>query len=174
MASVDRSLTNKLRLKVNEAKSAVARPEERNSGFSISIDGSEGRAAPKALDKFKGRIRDMTRRTRGVSKQLSKELKPYTVGWGGYFGFCQTPQVLTISKRGSADDYGCIFGGSGRMDQIASRNSAAAACLSSTRRSPLARRPDSGMSGHPAVQQALRNHVFNSLGLPRLYVTAHA
>ena len=42
MASVSRFLTNKLRLKVNEAKSAVARPEERKFlGFSISNDGSE-------------------------------------------------------------------------------------------------------------------------------------
>ena len=30
------------------------------------------------------------------------------------------------------------------------------------------------MSGHPAVQQALRNHYFDSLGLPRLYVSAQA
>jgi hypothetical protein len=30
------------------------------------------------------------------------------------------------------------------------------------------------MSGHPAVQQALRNHYFDSLGLPRLHVSAHA
>ena len=46
--------------------------------------------APKALDKFKGRIRDMTRRTRGFSlQQLIKELKPYIVGWRGYFGFCR-------------------------------------------------------------------------------------
>ena len=97
MASVSRFLTNKLRLKVNEAKSAVARPEERKFlGFSISNDGSKRRIAPKALDKFKGRIRDMTRRTRGFSlQQLIKELKPYIVGWRGYFGFCQTPRVLT-------------------------------------------------------------------------------
>ena len=95
MASVSRFLTNKLRLKVNEAKSAVARPEERRFlGFSISNDGSERRIAPKALDKFKGRIRDMTRRTRGFSLQrLIKELKPYIVGWRGYFGFCQTSRV---------------------------------------------------------------------------------
>ncbi len=94
MASVSRFLTNKLRLKVNEAKSAVARPEERKFlGFSISNDGSERRIAPKALDKFKERIRDMTRRTRGFSlQQLIKELKPYIVGWRGYFGFCQTPR----------------------------------------------------------------------------------
>jgi RNA-directed DNA polymerase len=66
MASVSRFLTNKLRLKVNEAKSAVARPEERKFlGFSISNDGSQRRIAPKALDKFKAQIRDMTRRTRG-------------------------------------------------------------------------------------------------------------
>ena len=94
MASVSRFLTNKLRLKVNEAKSAVARPEERKFlGFSISNDGSERRIAPKALDTFKERIRDMTRRTRGFGlQQLIKELKPYIVGWRGYFGFCQTPR----------------------------------------------------------------------------------
>src|SRR5689334_20476629 len=97
MASVSRFLTKKLRLKVNEAKSAVARPEERKFlGFSISNDGSERRIAPKALDKFKTQIRDMTRRTRGISlPQLIEELAPYVLGWRGYFGFCQTPRVLT-------------------------------------------------------------------------------
>ncbi|MER8537716.1 hypothetical protein NKH61_34435 [Mesorhizobium sp. M1005] len=44
----------------------------------------------------------MTRRTRGISlPQLVKELKPYLIGWRGYFGFCQTPRVLT--KLGSVD-----------------------------------------------------------------------
>ena len=97
MASVSRFLTNKLRLKVNETKSAVARPEERKFlGFSISDDGSERRIAPKALDKFKTQIRDITRRTRGISlPQLIEELAPYLLGWRGYFGFCQTPRVLT-------------------------------------------------------------------------------
>jgi Reverse transcriptase (RNA-dependent DNA polymerase) len=56
MASVSRFLTRRLRLKVNEAKSAVARPEERKFlGFSISNDGSERRIAPKALATFKAR-----------------------------------------------------------------------------------------------------------------------
>jgi RNA-directed DNA polymerase len=89
MALVGRFLTQKLRLKVNEAKSAVARPEERKFlGFSISNDGSERRIAPKALDKFKMQVRDMTRRTRGISlSQLVEELKPYLIGWRGYFGF---------------------------------------------------------------------------------------
>src|ERR1700746_3274922 len=78
MASVSRFLTKKLRLKVNEAKSAVARPEERKFlGFSISNDGSERRIAPKALDKFKMQVRGMTRRTRGISLlQLIQDLTP--------------------------------------------------------------------------------------------------
>src|SRR6201998_687725 len=97
MASVSRFLTSKLRPKVNEAKSAVARPEERKFlGFSIANDGSERRIAPKALDKFKKRIRDVTRRTRGISlTRLVEDLTPYLLGWRGYFGFCQTPRVLT-------------------------------------------------------------------------------
>src|SRR5580693_390202 len=97
MTSVSRFLTVKLRLKVNEAKSAVARPEERKFlGFSISNDGSARRIAPKALDTFKVQIRDMTRRTRGASlPQVVNDLAPYLLGWRGYFGFCQTPRVLT-------------------------------------------------------------------------------
>src|SRR5207244_641289 len=97
MASGSRFLTKKLRLTVNETKSAVARPEERKFlGFSVSNDGSERRIAPKALDKFKTQIRDTTRRTRGISlQQLIEDLTPYLIGWRGYFGFCQTPRVLT-------------------------------------------------------------------------------
>ena len=45
------------------------------------------------LDKFKTQVRDMTRRTRGISlPQLIEQLTPYLIGWRGYFGFCQTPR----------------------------------------------------------------------------------
>src|SRR5262245_57018922 len=97
MASVSQFLTSRLKLKVNEAKSAVARPEERKFlGFSIANDGSERRIAPQALAKFKARIREITRRTRGKSlPQIIEELRSYLIGWRSYFGFCQTPRVLT-------------------------------------------------------------------------------
>jgi RNA-directed DNA polymerase len=146
MASVSRFLTKKLRLKVNEAKSAVARPEERKFlGFSISNDGSERRIAPKALGRFKTQIRDMISRTRGISLlQLIKELTPYLIGWRGYFGFCQTPPVLTNLEAGSAEDYARIFGGSGGTGTTASRNCAVVAYRSSMQRSPPVRRRDSG------------------------------
>src|SRR5215472_5349527 len=174
MASVSRFLTNKLRLKVNEAKSAVARPEERKFlGFSISNDGSERRIAPKALDKFKDRIRDMTRRTWGFSlQQLVKELKPYIVGWRGYFGFCQTPRVLTNLEAWTRRRLRLYLWrqwrtGQHRFKELRRRGiskfNAAVAAGSPT---GLWR-----MSGHPSVQQALRNSYFDSLGLPRIYVS---
>src|SRR6187397_3633377 len=76
MTSVSRFLTQKLRLKVNEVKSAVARPEGRKFlGFSIANDGSERRIAPKALAKFKDRVRDITCRTRGINlERIIKDL----------------------------------------------------------------------------------------------------
>jgi RNA-directed DNA polymerase len=177
MASVSRFLTNKLRLKVNEAKSAVALPGERKFlGFSIANDGSERRIAPKALDKFKGQIRHMTRRTRGVSlPQVVKDLAPYLVGWRGYFGFCQTPRVLTnleawIRRRLRSYLWRQWQNGPNRFKELRRRGvpkfHAAVAAGSPT-----------GfwrMSGHPALQQALRNPYFHGLGLPRLYVPAQA
>ena len=51
--------------------------------------------APKALDRFKQRIREITRRAKGVSIETTiEELAPYMRGWRNYFGFCQTPEVL--------------------------------------------------------------------------------
>ena len=169
MTRISRFLTKKLRLKVNETKSAVARPEERKFlGFSISNDGSKRRIAPKALERFKTRIRDMTRRTRGISlPQLIEELTPYLIGWRGYFGFCQTPRVLTILEAWIRRRLRCIFGGSGERT-IASRNCAAVAYQSSMRRSPPVRQPVSGACPDTRPSnKALRNHYFDSLGLPR-------
>ena len=87
----------KLRLKVNETKSAVARPQERKFlGFSFSAGPEVKRViAPKALDRFKRRVREITRRAKGVSmKTTMEELAPYMRGWRSYFGFCETPEVL--------------------------------------------------------------------------------
>ena len=146
MASVSRFLTSKLRLKVNETKSAVARPEERKFlGFSISDDGSERRIAPKVLNKFKAQIRDMTRRTRGISlPQMIKDLAPYLLGWRGYFGFCQTPRVLTNLEAWIRRRLRLYLWRQWRNGPNASRNCGAVACRSSTRRLLPARRPGSG------------------------------
>jgi len=102
MESVTQFITQKLRLKVNEAKSAVARPQERKFlGFSFSAGPEVKRViAPKALDRFKRRVREITRRAKGVSmKTTMEELTPYMRGWRGYFGFCETPEVLLYLTR---------------------------------------------------------------------------
>ncbi len=97
MKSITHFITHKLKLKVNEAKSAVARPQERKFlGFSFTAGPEVKRViAPKALDRFKQRIREITRRAKGVSIETTiEELAPYMRGWRNYFGFCQTPEVL--------------------------------------------------------------------------------
>src|SRR3954447_11548388 len=97
MESVTQFITQKLKLKVNEAKSAVARPQERKFlGFSFTAGPEAKRIiASKALDRFKQRIREITRRAKGVSmKTTMEELAPYMRGWRSYFGFCETPEVL--------------------------------------------------------------------------------
>jgi RNA-directed DNA polymerase len=97
MESVKRFLTVKLKLRVNDEKSAVARPWERKFlGFSFT-SGREPkrRIAPKAIARFKERVREVTTRTRGVStERMAEELTRYLRGWLGYFGKCQTPSVL--------------------------------------------------------------------------------
>jgi RNA-directed DNA polymerase len=102
MESVTRFITHELKLKVNEKKSAVARPQERKFlGFSFTAGPEAKRViAPKALDRFKQRIREITIWAKGVSmKTTIEELAPYMRGWRGYFGFCETPEVLVALTR---------------------------------------------------------------------------
>ena len=97
MESITRFLTNRLKLKVNQQKSAVARPRERKFlGFSFTNAGiPKRRIAPKAVDRFRERVRELTSRTRGVSiERMADELTRYMRGWIGYFGKCETPSVL--------------------------------------------------------------------------------
>jgi RNA-directed DNA polymerase len=172
MATVSRFLTGKLRLKVNETKSAVAAPEERKFlGFSIANNGSERRIAPKALEKIKMRVREYTRRTRGQSlEQIVVPMRPYLIGWRSYFGFCQTPIVLTrleawIRRRLRMYLWRQWKTRQNRFQELRRRG------VSKFQAAVAAASPTGfwRMSGHVTVQSALRNHVFDALGLPRLY-----
>jgi RNA-directed DNA polymerase len=97
MASIEQFLTKRLKLKINKAKSAVARPSVRKFlGFSFT-GGKQPRRriAPQAIDRLKARVRELTRRMGGQSlSQVIKELSCYLIGWRAYFGFCETPSVL--------------------------------------------------------------------------------
>src|ERR1039458_9024802 len=102
MESVTRFLHEKLKLKVNREKSAVAKPQERKFlGFSFSRHREpKRRIAPKATVRFKQRVRELTGRRRGKSlEEMVRELASYLRGWRSYFGFCQTPWALVQIGR---------------------------------------------------------------------------
>jgi RNA-directed DNA polymerase len=94
--SITGFIVRRLKLKVNEQKSAVARPVERKFlGFSFTLREAKRRIAAKAIVRFKQKVREVTGRTRGINiERMTKELASYLRGWKSYFGFCETPSVL--------------------------------------------------------------------------------
>ena len=88
-ASITRFLIVKLRLKVNEEKSAVSRPWLRKFlGFTfIHMCGqTKIRIHAKTIDRFKQKVRELTNRNRGKSlDQVIKELNMYFQGWWNYY-----------------------------------------------------------------------------------------
>ncbi len=172
MKSACRFLTKRLRLKVNQSKSAVARTGDRKFlGFTISNDEEPVRQiAPKALRRFKNRVRELTRRTLGVSvEQMTQRLRPYLIGWRSYFGFCQTPRVVHnldawIRRRLRMVVWRQWANGRTRFKQLRRlgvphfQSAVAAGASSGVWR----------MARHVTVQQALSNAYFDSLPLPRL------
>ena len=94
-----RRLYANLRLRVNEAKSAVDRAWNRKLlGYSFwSGRGGEvkRRVAPKALETMKDRVRELTRRTRSQSiARVAQDLRSYLTGWKNYFRLADTNNVF--------------------------------------------------------------------------------
>ena len=126
MKSVTRFITQRLKLKVNQAKSAVAQPWQRKFlGFSFTSEREpRRRIAPKAIVRFKERIRELTRRTRGISlPKMIAETATYLRGWLGYFGECQMLSVLGgPCSCGYSGDSGRWCGSNGSADGRDSKN----------------------------------------------------
>lgn len=89
---------DKLHLKINESKSAVDSAFRRKFlGYELwHWKGAVKRAvSKKALEAFRQRIRQLTRRSGGRSiSEVIEKLRPYVLGWKAYFGLAQTPSVL--------------------------------------------------------------------------------
>jgi RNA-directed DNA polymerase len=172
MASLRAFITRRLKLAVNAQKSAVARPAERKFlGFSLTNDlQPKRRIAPKALQRFKLRVRELTRRTRGISlEQMVRELALYLRGWHGYFGFCQTPSVLQhldkwLRRRLRSVLWKQWKRGRTRFKQLRQRDVRAelAARVAGSAHGPWR------LAATPALSYALPNAYFASLGLPTL------
>jgi RNA-directed DNA polymerase len=174
MESITRFITAKLKLKVNQQKSAVARPWERKFlGFSFTSAGiPKRRIAPKAVDRFKGRVRELTNRTRGVSmERMVEELSRYLRGWIGYFGKCETPSVLVglehwLRRRLRSAIWKQWKRGPARFAELRKRdvNFQLAAQTAGSALGPWR------IANSPALSFALPNAFFASLGIPRLTV----
>jgi RNA-directed DNA polymerase len=172
MDSVSSFITNKLKLRVNGEKSAVARPWQRKFlGFSFT-NGQQPkrRIAPKAMSRFKQRVRELTRRTRGVSIQrMVSELAVYLNGWRNYFGFCQTPSVLAELEGWMRRRLRCMLWkqwkrGRTRYARLRARKVGAQLAARSAGSSHGPWR----LAASPALSIALPDAYFASLGLPTL------
>lgn len=99
-----RRLYGRLRLRVNETKSAVASVFGRKFlGYSLWVAPGgvvKRKVAAKTLLAFKRRIRELTRRSGGRSMtEVVARLRPYVLGWKAYFRLAQTPGVwLTLDE----------------------------------------------------------------------------
>ncbi|WP_228556924.1 group II intron reverse transcriptase/maturase [Myxococcus faecalis] len=94
-----RELYARLRLRINEEKSAVDRPWNRKFlGYSFWVAPGrqvKRRVAPKALEAMKARVREITARNAGRSMAaVMRELKEYLTGWKQYFRRAETPGIF--------------------------------------------------------------------------------
>jgi RNA-directed DNA polymerase len=173
MASVSRFITGRLKLKVNTSKSAVDRPQNRSFlGFSFTGGNAPNRRkiAPKALARFKARVKELTRRNQGRSLgQVIATLSAYLRGWKGYFGFCQTSKVLRDLDSWIRHRLRCLQWKQWkvyrrRKAELIKRgiNPEVAHTTAFSAKGPWR------ISHTPGVRMALNNHSFDQMGLIRL------
>jgi RNA-directed DNA polymerase len=174
MRSLMRFIHAKLKLQVNQSKSAVAEPWERKFlGFSFTwTESPKRRIAPKAVQRFKERVRELTSRTRGISiERMAKELASYLRGWIGYFGKCETPSVLKSLEEWTRRRLRAVIWkqwkrGTRRFAELRKRdvNAPLAAKTAGSPHGPWR------LANSPALAFALPNAYLDSLGIPRLTV----
>jgi RNA-directed DNA polymerase len=170
--SITGFITRRLKLKVNEAKSAVARPVERKFlGFSFTAAKEpKRRIASKALVRFKRKVRELTGRTRVISiERMTKQLSSYLRGWKGYFGFCETPSVMERLDQWIWHRLRSIIWKQWKRGRLRF----ARLCARGVSKNLAAQTAGSDhgpwrLAHSPAMQYAFPNAYFDSLGLPRL------
>ena len=169
-----RRLYARLKLRINEAKSAVDRPENRKFlGYSFwNREGTvKRRVAPKALAAMKERVREITSRNRGRSiGSVFKELRRYLTGWKEYYKLAETPYVFRgidtwIRHRLRAMQLKQWRQGTTVYRELRARgvpDHPAAAAASHAKRWWLT-------AAHKALNIALPNSYYDQMGVPRLF-----
>jgi RNA-directed DNA polymerase len=171
LRSITCFLSKQLKLKVNESKSAVGRPWQRKFlGFTFSRRGYRLKISSPAVKRFKARVREITRRTRGRRiEYIAKELRSYLLGWKAYFGIAevQSPRKELNSwvKRKLRCYHWKQWGRRGYKElrkRGVSRDLAWNTCKSAHGPWRLSR--------SPALAFALPTKYFESLGVPSIFV----
>jgi hypothetical protein len=169
-----RRLYADLRLRINEAKSAVACPQDRKFlGYSFWYDEGDEvkrRVAPKALEAMKDRVREITSRTRGRSLHaVVAELRRYLPGWKAYFCLDESPRTFHsldawIRRRLRAVQLKQWGRGAKVFRELRARGLSKRAAAEVAAHCKHWWRT----AGHVALHTALPNSYFARIGVPRL------
>jgi RNA-directed DNA polymerase len=168
-----RGLYAKLKLRINESKSAVARATERKFlGFSFWVaPGREvkRRVAPQALSRFKDRVREITRRVAGQSlAHVCERLRVYMVGWKGYFRLADTPRVFADIDGWIRHRLRALQLKQWKRGTTIYRELRARGLSSSAARQVAANGRRWWRNSSMKINVALPNKLFEGMGLPRL------
>jgi RNA-directed DNA polymerase len=183
LRTVSDFVVKRLRLRVNEEKSAVGRPWERELlGFTLDPGGAaHPRVGPSPFARMKARVRELTRRWRGVSAQrVVDDLRRYLTGWFGYYGIGRAPLFDGERRWPKVDAWirrrvRCYhwvqwktYGRRAASLRSLGINRGLAYCSANASQGPWR------MSASKAVRIALNNAYLEKLGLPSLDALAKA
>jgi group II intron reverse transcriptase/maturase len=175
MASLTRFISERLKLKVNAEKSAVARPWQRKFlGYSMTAHPqAKLRIASASLQRLRQRVREHLRRARGASIGHSiEELNPLLRGWAAYFKLTEAKQSLEELDGWVRRRFRCVIWRqwkrpATRVDKLRQRGLTAARAW----RSAYNQRGPWWNSGASHLNAALPKSWFDSLGLVSLLAT---
>lgn len=168
MRGITKFITERLRLKINEEKSAVDKPSKRKFlGYSFTNEAKPRiRISVKSLERFKERIREITRRRSGISlARMVRELMKYLREWMGYYCYCQTPSILEgldswIRRRLRCFIWKRWKAFKNRAEELIRRGVWRKEAYATARRGGLW-----AMSNKKSLQVALPNSYFTSIGV---------
>jgi group II intron reverse transcriptase/maturase len=165
-----------LRLRINPAKSSVAKAWERKFlGYQLWIGHKRAvkrRVSPQAMEKFKNTVRALTRRNCGRSvDQIVKGLRPYLLGWNNYFKLADTPKIFARLDSWIRRRLRMVHLKQWKNGETCYRNLVARGLSPDVAKS-IAGAPRSywAMAGTSGMHIVFPTSYFDALGLPRLGV----
>jgi group II intron reverse transcriptase/maturase len=168
-----RWLYGRLRLRVNESKSAVDLVEHRKVlgySFGVARDGAMRlRVADKPLAELKARICQITRRTGGRSMdQVIAELKEYLPGWRNYYTLAESPRTFERLDKWLRHRLRALYLKQWKRGPTAYRRLRAYGASHRAAATVAANMRFRWKTSRHALNAALPNSHFDALGLPRL------